>query len=137
MGGSPSAGPGRETCRRDRGESTTQVVLLVPIMLLMLLLGVQAAVWYHSANIAASAAAQGAAAASVVGAGPGTGVTVARTSVRDLGGRLAAEPIAWADGRQVAVTVRLEVPRLVPFFTPVVSRTATEPRERFIPETQR
>jgi hypothetical protein len=57
--------------------------------------------------------------------------------VLELGGRLASEPGAVVTAETVWVAVHLQVPRIVPFFPTSVRRVVTEPRERFIPESQR
>jgi hypothetical protein len=44
--------------------------------------------------------------------------------------------VADSDG-YVVVTVEVSVPRIVPFFPTSVSRTAREPKERFVPESDR
>jgi hypothetical protein len=113
------------------------LVVLVPVMLLVLLLGIQAALWFHAANVATAAASQGAAAASVPGGTSSTGASTARRTVLELGGRLASEPGAVVTAETVWVAVHLQVPRIVPFFPTSVRRVVTEPRERFIPESQR
>lgn len=125
------------TPRRDRGETVTQLVLLVPAMLLVLLLGIQASIWYHAANVASAAAAQGAAAAAPSDVPAATGGATARQTVIALGGRLIGEPAASRGLDRVTVTVRVAVPRVVPFFPSSVQRTAVEPLERFVPETER
>ena len=58
--------------KMDRGETTTQVLLAVPVVFSLLLLAVQSAVYFHTANVASVAAAQGAAAAAAdfVGCSP-------------------------------------------------------------------
>lgn len=106
-------------------------------MLLVLLLGIQAVLWYHAANVATAAASQGAAAASVPGAGASTGVSAARRTALELGGRLVSEPASVVTADTVWVAVHLHVPRVVPFFPTSVRRVVTEPRERFVPEPQR
>ena len=50
-----------------------QVVLLTPLLLLLVLVSVQAALWYHAVQLADSAAADGASAAARYGAGTGVG----------------------------------------------------------------
>ena len=58
---------------RDRGEAVTQLVILTPVLVLLAFLGVQAAIYFHAANVATAAAAQGAAAASPRSAGSADG----------------------------------------------------------------
>jgi len=122
---------------RDRGEATAQLVILTPILILLVFLGVQTAIFFHAANVAAAAASQGAAAGSRSGAGVADATAAARQTLADLGAAGAAEPsVAQANGL-VTVTVEVEVVRVLPFFPDSVSRTAVEPVERFVPESDR
>jgi Flp pilus assembly protein TadG len=127
----------RATRVNDRGEATVQLVILTPILVLLVFLGVQAAIVYHATNVAAAAAAHGAAAASPVSANASNAIVEAGRTVSELGGDLAASPIAEDANGFVVVTVEVAVPRIVPFFPASVSRTAREPKERFVPESQR
>ena len=111
--------------------------MLVPILMLLVLLVVQAALWFHTANIAQAGAARGAAAGAPVTSSVGAAADTAALTVRENGGRLIAAPVVAVDERSVAVTVSLRVPHVVPFFPAVVTRTQMEPRERFIPEDER
>ena len=54
---------------RDRGEGVVGYVILVPVALFVVLLAVQAAVYFHEANIADNAAGRAAATASRRGSG--------------------------------------------------------------------
>lgn len=132
----PSA---HRTARRrdDRGEASTQFVILVPIMFLLTLTVVQAALWFHAANVAEAAASQGAAAGSFRHASPGGASAAASAVVAENGAELQGGPVVATSAEQIVVTVSVAVPRLVPFFPDSVRRTQSEPRERFVPETER
>jgi hypothetical protein len=106
-------------------------------MLLVLVLAVQLAIWFHAGNIAAAAAGQGAAAGARFGASPTAAVATAQQSVRGLGGRVVGRPSATVTDQTVSVAVSVSVARLVPFVPTAVRRTATEPRERFVREVDR
>lgn len=122
---------------RDRGTAVVEHVLAVPVVLTLTLLGVQAALALHAANVAASAAAQGAAAGSARGASVEAASDVAMATVAELGGRLGTAPHVARDGDEVVVRVDVQVPSVVPFFPTTVSRIAREPLERFVPEPDR
>jgi hypothetical protein len=122
---------------RDRGETTAQIVILVPVLMLLVLLVVQAALWFHTANIAQAGAARGAAAGAPATASAGAAANAAAVTVGENGGRLVGPPVVAVGDRTVQVSVTLTVPQVVPFFPRVVTRTQLEPRERFIPEDQR
>jgi len=121
----------------DRGEATTQVVILMPLLILLVVLGVQTAIYYHAANVASAAASQGAAAGAPLGAGAGDAEAAARRTISDLAATGGAGPVAVASAGFVSVTVEIRVPHILPFFPDAVRRSAVEPKERFIPETDR
>jgi Flp pilus assembly protein TadG len=122
---------------RDRGEATVQLVILTPILLLLLFLGIQAAIYFHAANVAGAAAAEAAAAGSTQSGGSAAAITEAMQTVNDLNATATRPPSAIDANGYVVVTVEISVPRIVPFFPASVSRTAREPKERFVPESDR
>ncbi len=122
---------------RDRGEATTQLVILTPLLILLVFLGMQTAIYFHAANVASAAANRGAAAGSVATSSDGAAADEAQRTVDDLDGHAASAPRVGVIGGMVRVTVEVTVSRLLPFFPATVSRTAVEPRERFVPESQR
>lgn len=112
-----------------------EYVVIVPVVMLVVLIGVQAAVYLHAANIARHAASNGAVAASHRGATPMSGEHEARRAARESG---ASEPRVSVGGTtEVEVTVTLSVPRVAPFFPGSVTRTARLPKERYIAEDLR
>lgn len=127
--------PSRRLGHDDRGEVSAETVILMPVLILLILLGVQAATWYHAANVAQSAAAQGAAAGAVRDAGNGAASARAQQVIDESG----AQGSAAASGgfAEISVQVTIDVPHLVPFFPGTVTVSASEARERFIPENQR
>lgn len=113
------------------------MVLAVPTVFLVVLFAIQLAMYAHTATVASVAASTGAAAAAGIDGGPAVGSETARRTAIDLSGRLSRVPsVTWAED-EVAVTVILNVPKVAPFLDLVVSRTAREPRERFVTEDQR
>ncbi len=112
-------------------------VLVVPVVLTLTLIGVQAALALHAANVASSAAAQGAAAGAAHGASLADAAEVAGATVAELGGRLDEAPVAAITGGEVVVAVEVRVPSVVPLFPSTVRRQAHEPVERFVPEPER
>jgi Flp pilus assembly protein TadG len=121
----------------DRGEATTQVVILMPLLIFLVVLGVQTAIYFHAANVASAAASQGAAAGAPLGSGAGDAEAAARQTISDLAATAGASPVAAESTDFVSVTVEVRVPHIVPFFPDAVRRSAIEPRERFVPETDR
>jgi hypothetical protein len=122
---------------RDRGEVVAQTVIVFPVVLLVLMFGVQYAVWAHAGAVAAAAADRGAATAAARNGSAALGARAARDTVSGLGARLAGTPLATVTTTQASVTVEVTVARLVPMFPTRVRRSAVEPRERFVPELER
>lgn len=121
----------------DRGDATAQLVIVTPVLVLLIFLAVQAAIYFHAANVAAAAASQGAAAASPRAAGAGDGIAAAQALMADLGADPAGAPVVNVSDGYVSVTVTVDVAQIVPFFPDSVSRSALEPQERFVPESDR
>jgi Flp pilus assembly protein TadG len=119
----------------ERGEVSTQMVLLVPALMLLVLLVVQGALYFHAANVATAAAERGASAGAIYLAPAGAAASEARHVVSDNGAQL--QGVSASQGETVLVTVRVRVSQVVPFFPGSVSRTAQQPKERFVPEADR
>ena len=103
---------------------------IAPLVTLLVLLVVQAALWYHTGNIAQAGAARGAAAGAPATATAGVAVSAATQTVLENGGQITSAPVVDLGDRIVMVTVELVVPHVVPFFPSTVTRVQLEPRER-------
>jgi Flp pilus assembly protein TadG len=114
---------------RDSGEVALQVVLLTPLVLLLVLVSVQASLWYHAAQLADSAATDGASAAARFGAGTGAGEAAVARFVADAGGQLMSVALS-VEGTTMVATVTVHVPGVVPGWPDVVTRRASAPIER-------
>ena len=127
--------------RRDRGETTTQIVLLVPIVVSILMIAVQSAIYFHTSAVAGAAASHGASAAAVRGdtidAVTHLGREAAQLVLAEAGVRDSLLPDVIVSPETVPVGVEVEVPRIVPYFPRTVRRVATEPRELFLTESMR
>ena len=106
-----------------------QVVLLTPVVLLLVLVVVQAALWYHAAQVADNAAGDGASTAARQGAGPAAGPAAAADFVSDAGGRLVQAHVS-ADGTTMVATATVHVPHVLPGWPDTVTRRAVAPIER-------
>ena len=100
----------------DKGETTTQVLLGVPVVFSLLLMAIQGAVFFHTANIASVAAAQSAAAGAAVDGGMLPALDQAARTIAELSGQSYSLPQAVITTNEVVVTVRLRVPKVAPFF---------------------
>lgn len=115
--------------RRDRGEVSVQVVLLTPVALLLVMVAVQAALWYHAAQLADNAASDGAAAAARYRAGSAAGSDALARFVSDAGGQLVVANVS-TDGNAIVATATVHVPQVVPGWPDTVTRRASAPIER-------
>ena len=127
--------------QRDSGETSAQVVLVVPVIILVLMLAIQAGLYFHTSNVAGAAAAQGATAASSVNMTSSVAVQLGQSSannfVTSAGAQLFATPLVVVGAGIVSVTVQVKVPRIIPFFSSSVGRSVIEPLERFTFEVNR
>ncbi len=127
--------------RGDDGAATTELVIVAPAFLFMILLIVQLGLYFHAISIASAAAQEGARDASLQPASLEAGETAAR----DLLDALAPELLAGADvdgqfvdgGESVRMTVTGDVSQVVAIpgadLSISVSETAETPVERFRP----
>ncbi len=127
--------------QRDSGETSAQVVLVVPVIILILMLAIQAGLYFHTSNVAGAAAAQGATAASSVNMTSSVAVQQGQSSARNFvtaaGAQLFTTPLVVVSAGMVSVTVQVKVPRIIPFFSSSVGRSVIEPLERFTFEVNR
>jgi Flp pilus assembly protein TadG len=97
--------------RGDDGAATTEFVIAAPALLFMLMLIVQAGLWFHGISVASAAAQEGARAASLQDADIGVGKTVAEDFCADLAPNLLSGVNAQSsrNGDVVRVTVSANV----------------------------
>lgn len=133
MNGCPTVG-------RERGETSVESVLYLPVLLGLFLTAFHFVVLSHGAHLAAATASRGAAlaASGMVVHGNVQMVTdeIDRVS-REMGTRLVGPAGVASDERSVRVTVTIEVPRIVPFLPTKVTRTASRAHESFLLERDR
>ncbi|MGW3952876.1 TadE/TadG family type IV pilus assembly protein [Streptomyces sp. NPDC004752] len=120
--------------RGDRGSASTQLVLVVPALLLMALLVVQFALVWHARHIAQYAAQRALASARTEHGTAADGRTQARRSLAALGSRVLTRPTVTTNrtATQTSVRVRGTVIRVLPVPGLVLhaSGTASGPTER-------
>ena len=128
-----------ERSRGDRGEATTQLVLLTPLILLLVMLVmlvVQLALASYVAHMAEAAAARGADAAAVSGGTPADGSQAVAEFLAGVATPTWA-PVITRDETSARAEVTLRVPHIVPFFPTRIARVATTPVERFVTPADR
>lgn len=143
--------------RDDRGAATTELVIAFPAFLTMLLLVVQAGLYYHARNLASTAAQEGVAISSELGRDLSDGQAEAQHYLDNASGLWDATPNVdahWVDGNgnpvltasgaqavevEVGGTVQSVVPfaDIIPtFINLTVNENSQRPVERFRPLTE-
>jgi Flp pilus assembly protein TadG len=118
----------------DHGAATTEVVLVFPLTLFLVLGVFQFALWYHARAVATAAAQEGVAAGRVEGGDVG--------AARDGADRflVRAQPATVVAERRddtVVVAVEASVVPVVPGFALAVRARSEAPVERFVPTGSR
>ena len=121
----------------ERGETTAQVVLAVPVLLLFLLFGIQVSLYFHTAQIASIAAQEAAIAGAAAGSNEIEALAVAVRSIAELHASEGKTPIVRMGERTIEVEVLLRVPTVISLFPAFVTRSASEPLERYVYEVER
>jgi Flp pilus assembly protein TadG len=114
--------------RSEDGSTTLEVAVVFPAVLVLVLLVIQAALYWHARDTALSAAQQGLSVAKV--SGLAVGQSRAEYVAAQLGGITAAHASA-AGGAEITVVVSGGTPSLVPGLTMKVSESAAGPSEAF------
>jgi hypothetical protein len=119
----------------DRGAVSAELVIATPLLLLMLLVIVQFALWSHATHIAQAAASQGLAASRVQDGTAAEGSVGARQLLDQLGRGPLADTSITSHRSAVAASVRIQgiAASVVPFLRLPVRAEAAGPVERFVP----
>jgi hypothetical protein len=121
----------------DRGETTAQAVLAVPVLLLFLLFGIQITLYFHTSQLAAIAAQDGAIAGAAVGGSEIHAIAAVAKSAAELRASEGKTPVVRMGISEIQVEVLLRVPSILPLFPKSVTRSASEPLESFVLEVDR
>jgi len=119
----------------ERGSATAELVIATPVLLLLILLVVQFALWQHSIHVAQAAASEGLAAARVQGGSTGSGQDEASLVLGQLGHSVLVHPAVHVSrgANTTTVTVTAEAEAVIPFLHLPVRATASGLIERFRP----
>jgi Flp pilus assembly protein TadG len=118
--------------RDDRGDVSLQTVLLTPVVLALIVVIAQAALWFHAVQLADGAAAEAVTAASRYGASAGDGEQALRQFTVEAGAHVTSAQVSGA-GLEVVATVTLAVPHVVPWWPGTVTRSARATAEHLAP----
>ena len=124
---------GKRAAGGEAGVATLEAVLVFPVLLLLLMLIIQFALWYHASDLANAAAQDGARAARVEGATAADGATRAN-QLLDQTGRsiLQGRHVSVQRGPDITrVDVRGSCIQLVPFLRLPVHVVVESTTERF------
>jgi len=123
----------RRAMRGERGSSSVEMVIALPIVLTVLFLAVQAGTWFHARSIALAAAQSGARTSAMINSTLDAGLSSARSFAGDVGGTTLTGVTVTGDrtATSTTVTVTGHSVRLVPFMDVTVSQSATLPVERY------
>ena len=115
---------------------STELVVVTPVLLLLVMAVVQFALWQHAEHIAEAAAQRGAETARVEGGTNTRGQEVAQSAIQQIGGGLLLSPSVGVSRAGGVITVKVSgtAQRVVPFLSLGVSATAQGPVERFVPQ---
>ena len=124
---------GRWLMRGERGSSSVEMVIALPIVLTVLFLAVQAGTWFHARSIALASAQSGARTSAMLNSSLEAGLSSARSFAADVGGTTLTGVTVTGDrtATSTTVTVTGHSVRLVPFMDVTVSQSATLPLERY------
>ncbi|WP_291408864.1 TadE/TadG family type IV pilus assembly protein [Actinophytocola sp.] len=119
----------------ERGAATTELVLAIPLLLLLLMLIAQFALWMHATHIAQAAASEALSATRVEGGTVAHGQAEADRILQQLGGGPLHSPHASVTRGPADASVHVEgtVTAVVPFLTLTAVGDAAGPVERFVP----
>jgi Flp pilus assembly protein TadG len=123
--------------RSDRGSSTTELVIVMPVLLLLIMLIVQFGLWYHAAHVAEAAAQEGVRTARVDTGSAPAGQARAQQFVENAAPTLLVD--VAVNATRTADTARVEVTgtvrSIVPGMNLPVRAAAESPVELFRADT--
>jgi Flp pilus assembly protein TadG len=129
--------PARRGWRSDEGAGAAEMVIAVPLLMLLILLIVQFALWAHASAVGQATAEEALAAARVQGGSAAAGQQRAHQVLAQIGGAILAGPRITVTRSPVTATVQItgtaERVLPVPGLAVPVTVTVTGPVERFVP----
>jgi Flp pilus assembly protein TadG len=123
--------------RGEAGLTSTEVAVLMPVVIALVLVPFQIGLWWHASQVASAAAREAVDVAQVEGATEADGVAAAHWFLDAAGNLTEPDVTVTQNTDTVTVEVTGRAPRLLPGFDWQVSATAVGSIERFIPEPDR
>jgi len=117
------------------GAVTAELVVATPLLLVLVLLVVQFALWQHGLHVATAAAEEGERAARLEGGTAAAGAARARQFLATLGPNVVVAPKITAQRGQTTARVEIHATaeRLVPWLSLPIHAVAEGPLEQFTP----
>ena len=121
----------------QRGAGATEIVIITPLLLFMIMLIAQFALYMHASHIAQAAASEALSAARVSGGSAAAGTTEGQQVLAQLGNSpLHATSVNVVRGNtQASVTITGTVVNVIPFMDLTVHAEAVGPIDKFTPPT--
>ena len=118
--------------RDERGEATTEMVLVTPVLLLLITFVIQFALWYHALHVVSAAAQEGVRATRAFGGSVEAGRERAERFLAETGPMVVIGPdvTVTRDLERARVEIHAHAPSLVPGLHLPIAATADSPRER-------
>lgn len=118
---------------RERGSATLEAALVYPAVLLLVLLTLNTALWFHARTLAMAAAQEGLRAGRAFDSSLSAGQATAERFIRQAGGSFLTHPkvAITRDANTVEVSVSGQAISLVPLLNLTVTQVARAPIERW------
>ena len=129
----PNTPPSLRRLEGEAGTASTELVVVMPLLLLLVLVSVHIGLWFHARHIVNAAAQEGARAARAAGATDIDGYDRAQQMLDELGSDAIADPTVTVsrNTRTVTVTVTGEATPVIPGLAIAVQASSTSPLEQF------
>ncbi|MDF1595118.1 MAG: pilus assembly protein [Acidimicrobiia bacterium] len=121
----------------EEGLTSTELAVVMPVLIALVLVPFQIALWWHAHQVADGAAREAVDAAQVVTATDGDGIRAAEWFLDAAGNLTDPQVTVTRTAETVTVEITGRAPRLIPGFDWSVAVRASGPVERFVPEPDR
>lgn len=123
----------RRRFRGEDGDATTETVLIVPVLLLLIMMVIQFGLWYHAEHVVQAAAQEGVRTARVHGGTADDGRSRATQFLVAAGGSVVDGPVVDAsrDAQRATVKISGQAVAVIPGLSLGVHAEATSPTEEF------
>jgi Flp pilus assembly protein TadG len=117
----------------ERGFETAETVIVLPVVLILIFVIIQGALWYHSTNLVQAAATSAYESARLYNATESDGVQAGRATATQAGTILSDVKVTVTrTATDVTATVSAHTPSLIPGANTTVTKTITGPTERWV-----